>query len=175
MLKPTPEDDLASRLVAEHGSGLLRYIARRGAGRSEVHDIAQETYLRLLRVQHVDLIENPQAYVYRIATNLLYDLRLKRRNADEALQRLLNEPTRPSEAVSAERSVEQLELRERLEEALATLSPKCRAVVILHRRDGMTYDEIGHRLGISSSMVKKYLGIGIRMCREHLRAKGYGP
>jgi RNA polymerase sigma factor (sigma-70 family) len=52
---------------------------------------------------------------------------------------------------------------------LDTLSPKCRAVLILHRREGMTYDEIGKKIGISSSMVKKYLIKGLQTCRAALK------
>jgi RNA polymerase sigma-70 factor (ECF subfamily) len=44
---------------------------------------------------------------------------------------------------------------------------------VLHRRDGLTYDEIAERLNISASMVKKYLSAGIRHCREHLRSMGH--
>lgn len=32
----------------------------------------------------------------------------------------------------------------------------------------MTYDEIAEHLGISPSMVKKYLSIGLRHCRREL-------
>jgi RNA polymerase sigma factor (sigma-70 family) len=51
---------------------------------------------------------------------------------------------------------------------LGELSAKCRAVLIMHRRDGMTCDEIGERLNISRSMVKRYLANGLRHCCERL-------
>jgi RNA polymerase sigma-70 factor (ECF subfamily) len=60
-------------------------------------------------------------------------------------------------------------LRNRIDQALRQLNPTCRAVLIFHRRDGMTYDEIAARLGISSSMVKKYLATALRHCRSQLR------
>jgi DNA-directed RNA polymerase specialized sigma24 family protein len=40
--------------------------------------------------------------------------------------------------------------------------------VILHHRDGMTYAEIGAQIGVSVSMVKKYLQQGLLHCRERL-------
>ena len=65
--------------------------------------------------------------------------------------------------------METLVLRGQLEEVLGQLSPKCRTVPILHRRDGMSYEEIGAQIGILMSMVKKYLARGLRHCREHLQ------
>ncbi|MBL8267602.1 RNA polymerase sigma factor, partial [Steroidobacter sp.] len=52
--------------------------------------------------------------------------------------------------------------------ALDELPEHHRAVLVLHRHEGMTYDEIGQRLGISPSTVKKYLRLGLRHCRERL-------
>jgi len=46
---------------------------------------------------------------------------------------------------------------DRLQETLEKLSPKARAVFILSRRDGLSFDEIATRLGVSKPMVKKYL------------------
>jgi RNA polymerase sigma factor (sigma-70 family) len=45
----------------------------------------------------------------------------------------------------------------RLQEALDKLSPKARAVFMLSRRDGLSFDEIAVHLGVSKPMVKKYL------------------
>jgi RNA polymerase sigma-70 factor (ECF subfamily) len=42
-------------------------------------------------------------------------------------------------------------------------------VLLLHRREGMTYEEIGAQVGISTSMVKKYLAQGLQHCRLHLK------
>ena len=56
----------------------------------------------------------------------------------------------------------------RLEEVLRQLSPKCRAAVLLQYRHGLTYDEIGERLGVSRNMVKKYLAQGLAHCRRRM-------
>jgi RNA polymerase sigma factor (sigma-70 family) len=53
-----------------------------------------------------------------------------------------------------------------LARALERLSPKARAALIWHRRDGKTYDEIGERLGVSRNMVKKYLSQALAHCRK---------
>jgi RNA polymerase sigma-70 factor (ECF subfamily) len=57
---------------------------------------------------------------------------------------------------------------ERLQNALEELSPKVRATFLLHRRDGLSLDEIAGRLGISRPMVKKYLMKALLHFRQRL-------
>jgi DNA-directed RNA polymerase specialized sigma24 family protein len=47
-----------------HGRSLHRFLSRRmGARRAEAPDLVQEVYLRLLRLDDIDAIRNPQAYL----------------------------------------------------------------------------------------------------------------
>ena len=43
--------------------------------------------------------------------------------------------------------------------------------MVLHRREQLTYAQVGVQLGISIAMVKKYLSQGVTLCREHLRER----
>src|SRR6185312_14188520 len=61
--------DLATR----HGRRLREYLAGRVRNRSDVPDLAQEVYLRLLRVERPEEIRSPEAYLFTIATNLIYE------------------------------------------------------------------------------------------------------
>src|SRR3984885_2376818 len=64
-----------------HGCGndLVRFIAKRLRSVADAHDLAHEAYVRLLRLKRKDLIRDPQAYLYRIAVNILYEFELKRK------------------------------------------------------------------------------------------------
>jgi len=115
------------------------------------------------------LIRDPPAYLFRIASNVLFEFELKRKASLVGLSRWSDERRTEDESHVTVNEGETLVLRERLGLAMSELSPKCRAVLILHRREGMTYEEIGARLNISTSMVKKYLAKGLRHCRERLQ------
>jgi len=170
-LKQLRGDDPArfvEQLVAIHESDLLRFISRRIRSSADARDVAQEAYVRLLRLERKDLIRDPRPYLYRIAANVLYELELGRKADSAGLTRWLAELQIDSERDRVDHDAELLMLRRRLESALKGLSPKCRAVVVLHRREGMTYEEIGAKIGISTSMVKKYLAQGLKHCRERL-------
>ncbi len=58
-------------------------------------------------------------------------------------------------------------------QVLGTLSPKRQAVVLMHRRDGMTCQEIAARLNLSVAMVKKHLARGLAEC--HKQMNGLAP
>ena len=67
--------------------------------------------------------------------------------------------------------LERLIWRQRLERvyrAINELPKRCRRALILHRRDGWTYDEIAADLEVSRSMVTKYLRKALVLCRHAL-------
>ena len=144
---------------------LLRFMGARLANERDAEELAQEAYVRLLRASNSRLINDPVAYLFRIARNLLHEW--------YASLPPPNEPLEEHELRDAGLSVEDLahisQQMDRLEIVLSQLTPKCRAAILMHRRDGMTYDEIACELGVSSSMVKKYLSRGLAICRTNLR------
>ena len=166
-------NQLVEGLARGCGSDLVRFIARRLRSVADARDLAHEAYVRLLRVKRKDLIRDPQAYLYRIASNILYEFELKKKADAVGLTRYAAyAPTGTfvdtDSSNRPEQDVEVLLARKRIETVLSQLSPRCRAVLILYRRDGLSYKEIGAQIGISTSMVKKYLARGLRHCREHL-------
>jgi RNA polymerase sigma-70 factor (ECF subfamily) len=159
---------LVENLVHTYGLDLVRFLARRVRSVVDARDLAQETYVRLLRLERKDLIRDPRSYLYRIAANILYEFELGRKSDTAGLMRWSAKLEAESEWRCADHDADNLMLSRRIESALIGLSPKCRAVVLLHRREGMTYNEIGQELNLSTSMVKKYLAQGLKHCRAYL-------
>ena len=157
---------LGSRAAAAEPqySRLLQFLCARLANEQDAQELAQEAYLRLLRASDAKLIRDPVAYLFRIARNLLHEWYTSSPPPAEPL----HEFELADEGLTVEDRAELSQHMDRLEEVLRHLSPKCRAVILMHRRDGMTYDEIAAKLGISSSMVKKYLSQGLARCRVGL-------
>ena len=138
---------------------------------TEAHDLAQEVFLRLLRLERPDLIRQPEAYLFTIAANIVRETALKHsvRPVQVAIEDAPSEALASIDACtqhSPEESAQNQARIHELERVLATLSPKARAALIWHRRDGKTYNEIGQRLGISSHMVKKYIAKALVECRK---------
>ncbi len=133
---------------------LVRFLARRTSTPADAEDLAQEVYLRLLRVDRGDLVRQPRSYLLRIAANLLHEWRLKARQVrphDAATLETLVSADDPEYAVLAQ-------LREqRLGAEISQLSPQIRAALILQVRDGLSYEEIAARMNVSTRMIKRYL------------------
>ncbi len=162
-----------AELVAKHGCRLRRFLAARLRNKADIGDLAQEVYLRLLRVERHDHIRNPEAYLLTIAGHVLQQHALASAAGpvsvdimEELMEERIAEESDPVAALHLERRLTALD------RALSRLPPKARAAFILQRRDGCTVDEIAGRLGISRSMVKKYLAKAILQCGRHVRAEG---
>jgi RNA polymerase sigma-70 factor (ECF subfamily) len=161
-------------IVALHRRPLLRFFSSRLPDASEAPDFVQEVYLRMLRVDRPDLIRSPEGYLFTIAAHLAQQHWIKR-SAQPPHIALEETPTHelPAdvdifETAMPEDAVLRADRMQQLEQVMATLSPKARATLLWHRRDGLTYKEIGARLGISTNMVKKYLAQSLAHCRNHL-------
>src|SRR5215472_1199911 len=66
-----PVKGFVERLFAEHRRTLQGYFYRRVRRKSDVADLTQEVYLRMLRVGNSEAIRNPQVYLYAVASNLV--------------------------------------------------------------------------------------------------------
>jgi RNA polymerase sigma factor (sigma-70 family) len=164
---------LVARLFAEHGSALRTFIGRRVRKQPDAAELAQEVYLRMLRLDDASIIENPEAYLYTVASNLAREhARLEGRagtalDIDDVLiqQQLADLPSYGTELDSHQRI-------KRLQEVLQQLPAKCQAAVVLQYWHGLTYEEIAQRLDISAHMVKKYLSQALVHCRKRMARLG---
>jgi RNA polymerase sigma factor (sigma-70 family) len=153
-------------LVATVGGDLLRFLHSRLRHGDVAQDLAQEVYLRLLRMDDIGLIRNPRSFVIHLAAHAAHEWRMLARNrlqhSDEELHQLVAESADPAEVLEEDARLHDLR------QALATLSPKCQAVLLMHRRDGMTYREIAAQMKISVAMVKKYMARGLAACQKQM-------
>jgi RNA polymerase sigma factor (sigma-70 family) len=158
-------------VAARYGRQLRRFIASRLRRSSEAPDLAQEVYLRLLRVERHELIRNPEAYLLTIASHLIHEHSLRQATAPPIvdIDEVLADLHTAREQDPADRADSQQRMQT-LERALLKLSPKAQAALLLHRRDGYSLEEIGAQLGVSRPMAKKYLAQALVHCRKWLDA-----
>lgn len=164
----SPNRAFVAELATQHGRQLRRYLSRRLRNRADVPDVAQEVYLRLLRVERPAEIRNPEAYLLTIATHLVYEHGVRESSAPAVIELddVSEELQSPADDLSWSAALQQR--FERFERAVARLSPRMRTTLLLHRRDGFSLDEIGTQLGISRNVAKKYLAKALLYCRRNL-------
>jgi RNA polymerase sigma factor (sigma-70 family) len=165
MSSPSRVGVLVARLHDTRGGDLLNYLRQRVRNDVAARDIAQEAYLRFIRLGDPARIRNPEAYLFRIAANVLSEHALRAQGAAASVrsEEVATAALTPFEIVAS------TQVGVRLSAALDELPPMQRAALILHLRDGLTCDQIARQAGISASMVKKHLRNAVMACREHLK------
>lgn len=173
MSSPAQDKDLSGVYLA-HFADLSRWLANRVGSRDLAEEAMQETWLRLAGNRSaLPQVNDPQAYILRVAGNIAIDIiRRERRHSarqisdDATLMALIDETPGPEATIIAREQLRQLV------RALITLSDKARNVLLMNRCSGMGHREIAARLGISESMVAKYMAQALRHCRDGLRKSG---
>jgi RNA polymerase sigma factor (sigma-70 family) len=148
---------------------LRKFLVGRGAiPASDLDDVAQEVFLRLMRYERAELIEHPQAYLYKMATNVAAEWAIRGRYV------------RPHESkwlagLSAEDHPEdeasQVEIQDEVERALLTLAPRQREVLRLQFFEGLSRMQIAERIGTSERSVKRTLIKSYEILRVKLDAE----
>ena len=130
-------------------------LMRRGRSAHEADDLVQEAWVRLACYEREQDVQEPEAFLMRTAMNLSIDAhRLSISHGEEVL---LEEVVLVDTAPGTEAVVLARERMERMSHCLGRLNEKTRDIFIAHRVDGLTYQEIGKRHGMSTSTVEKYV------------------
>ncbi len=154
-------------MAIQYGRGLRRFLSVHLRNVDDVPDLAQEVYLRLLRVSHQEAIRNPEAYLFTVANHVLYQHSLRRAakpefiDIAEAMPELLSQAAEepPARAENSQRV-------ERLQKILRRLPPRVGAALVMHRIGGYTVQEVANELGVARETAKKYLTRAAEHCRK---------
>jgi RNA polymerase sigma-70 factor (ECF subfamily) len=160
-----------SRLVQwfrEWRTPLRRFLAsHRAVAPADVDDVAQEVFLRMLRYDRVELVVNPQRYLFKMAANVAaeWSMRSSRRRP-HASAWLLDLATESGPESNLESQADEANLRR----ALESLPPRSREVLRLHFAESLNHEEIAQRLRVSRRVVKREMIRAYAMLRIELRA-----
>lgn len=123
---------------------------------SDVDDLAQEVFLRLLRYSDDIAVENPQGYLFRIAANVANEWRersrVKKPHDDQWLDDLLIDHEHEPESM-----LNHEQLHARVHDVVDELKPRQRLILLMHVNDGLTYKQIAQRLGLTYRIVLRDL------------------
>ena len=149
-------------LYQDHHGWLLSWLHRRLGGSDHAADLAQDTFVRVLRTPSQQPVREPHAYLATIARALIVDHFRRRELEQTYLQALAHLPE--AETPSPEHSVLILETLRLVDAALDTLPVQARQTFLLSQLDGMRYAQIADRFGVSLTTVKRHMLRAFRAC-----------
>jgi RNA polymerase sigma-70 factor (ECF subfamily) len=157
-------------IAARYGTRLRRFLSVRLRNAADVPDLAQEVFLRLLRVEGYESIRSPEAYLFTIASHVIHQHAVRRASepASVDVAAVFSELRTDSSEDPADQ-VAQAQRLEELERMLARLPTRVAAALVLHRVAGYSVQEVADELGVSRESAKKYLARAVEHCRN-LRA-----
>lgn len=158
--------------VQSHEGALRSYLRGRVPSASDVDDVVQESYLKILKAKPEKGFESIRAYLFTVARNTAFKLFRKEKIFSPV--RVADLPA--SWVVDEEQNVAQTaNLRSQdalIAEAIARLPPRRRDMLLLRVADGLAPGEIASRLGVSESTVRTQITRALEQCTKYLRSRG---
>jgi RNA polymerase sigma-19 factor, ECF subfamily len=158
-----------SEIASRYGRRLLSFFTQRLRNRADAPDLAQEVFLRLMRVEHHETIRSPEAYLFTVASHVLHQHTLRQASTPASID--ISEVFAELQLTSDDDPMARADAQQRLEQIdrlLAQLPPKVSSTLLLHRFGGLSIEEIGRELGVSRPAAKKYLSRALKQCRDVL-------
>lgn len=152
-------------LFLELDGALRCFLRRRVRCQDDADDLAQDVYLRMIRHPDLGQVSCLKAFAYQTALNLVRD-----RSRRSYIRSLRHTQSIDSIELAGEDdpldNVLHSERLEQVERTLASMSPRCRQAILMHRFDDVTYADIACCIGVSVSMVEKYISAALVQLRK---------
>lgn len=155
---PTERDvEILKQLDATFRPTLIRHFRRRTSDMAEVEDMVQEVFVRLLRRGGMGNLENLNAYVFETAASVIKDRMRKRRTHQSDAHEQFDHDRHADVDFSPEHVLIGRERLQRASAVLLELPERTRVIFVLRRLEGLRYQDIALRLGVSVSAVEKHV------------------
>lgn len=152
-----------SDLYRHNHGWLLGWLRGKLGNAFDAADIAQDTYVRVIDTGRLpEQAEQSRAYLARIARHLVVDLHRRRR-----LEYAYTEPLAllpDAHMPSVEERAIALQTLVQIDAALDRLPVRVREAFLLSQFDGLTYQAIADRMGVSLGSVRKYMLQAAQAC-----------
>jgi len=151
-------------LYQGHRPWLVERLRFRLRNHADAEDLASETFLQVAVRGQAEAIAEPRAYLSTIARRLLFHFWRKRELEQAYLDWLALH--RDAAAASPEARAIAVEALLQLDRVLAGLRPPVRAVFLYSQLDGLGYDEIARRTGLSVRTVGRHMATALARCHR---------
>jgi len=158
-----------AELYHRYHQPIYRYLISLVKTPQLAEDLVHEVFLKLWNAREkLDIQINFSSYIFRICHNQAYDATMKIARERHLLEELiLHYPLNTTDEPRSRAALHQLDLL--VDQALDTLTPQCRKVYELCRRQGKSYQQAATELGISPHTVKDHMTKALATLRLFLK------
>lgn len=165
------------KILSTYRTELLLFLRRRGVVAADAHDLAQEAFLRMLRIKDPERIADPKNYLFTVANHLLRESRYTkgpRRNLVRlSLEKaLVAEPMQLAVELDEDFRIGSAAQSQRIARAFDALSASDRLLLLMRFRDDLTLQQIGEINGVNKQAVCSMLQRAIVRLRKQWDARG---
>ena len=133
----------------------------------ETENLIQDVFLCLWENRHkVEKDASIKSYVFTIAYNSAISVIRKKARESQFIEYLKTIQKINEEPVNVK--LEYDELKNKLDEIIQTLPPRQKEVYLLHRVEGLKYNEIAERLSISENTIENHMSRALKTIREKI-------
>lgn len=157
----TPQHAL-HQLYRDHHGWLQHWLRKKLGCSEQAADLAQDTFVRVITQRKLLELREPRAYLSTIARSLMIDL-FRRRTLEQAYLETLATLPEPVAISPQTRSII-IETLLQIDALLDGLGPRAREIFLMAQLDGLSFVEIGRRLGISTNTVRKHFVRAMTHC-----------
>ena len=151
-----------------HEPKLRAWLRKRFGPSTEIDDIMQEAFLRVLHERSRRVLLSPKAFFFTTARTLAID-QLRRRATNRAESLVENEALSVlEEGEGIPETLARHQDLALLTDAIQSLPERCRQVFTLCKVYGLSQRAIAERLGISEHTVSAQLTIGFNKCADYV-------
>ncbi|MFT5804301.1 MAG: RNA polymerase sigma factor (sigma-70 family) [Candidatus Paceibacteria bacterium] len=157
--------------IDELGAQLVRYLATNGWSYDDAHDLAQEAMLRVHKFQQSQTLDNARAYLFKTANNLAIDQIRRTHLHDKYLRSEMpadQEEDNYQFAPSPERTAAAKQELDNIYAVVDKMPTKVKRAFLLNRDRDLSYSEIAKEMGVSNSMVEKYITEALKVLRQQI-------
>ena len=151
---------LVDAVIQQYTAKIKRFLQAKISSSADRDDLFQVICFKIAQSKNLDTVEQLESYVTKIAVNVVTDKYRNDARYNEHNITLDGELVLVDNALDPEQWCEGEQTVQGIVNKMEKLSPRCRQAVLMRRVSGLSPKIIAQTMGVSVSMVEKYITRG---------------
>lgn len=166
------DQEAFNQLFSQYRDRLFYYLQKITKSNEIAEEIVLDVFLKIWTGRAIlPEIDNFEAFLFRVARNKALDFLRKVKKSRLRQLELWDHLQATADTETADQNMLLEETNASIQDAIAKLSPKRKKVFLLSRENGLTYEQIGKKLNLSTHTVRNHLAASLKFIRAHINTE----